>query len=346
MDTNAYLALDQNGRFITSPASLADRVAALKAEWHTRTALKSLPKIEPMVADTYGRHSYIVLAGRNYTYKSFIATDLGCCHATGKPWLGTREVVQGRVLYLIGEGAYDQDNRITAWEKHNGTEVPAENFITFPRTPRLFNNAAELEALNELIRQERFVLVIIDTLRRASGEAKGNSNDDMGQVVDAIEDIKRATDNGSVLVIAHTDAEDTKVRGATNIEDDADYVYRTQRVNSNQVKLWRTKNKYGPEDDTHQLRATLVADSLVLAPDEARVLRLGDREQAEAKVLLEIIASAGGSVRGFNSLKSQGLNNSRIRPALTWLEDRGYITVNTDGRTHEYVKARDWEVTE
>ncbi|MFF0879017.1 AAA family ATPase [Micromonospora aurantiaca (nom. illeg.)] len=333
--TEPFLPFDE-----VSP-SIADRVLDLESELYDATQLNDLPKIEPLVEDTYGRHSYIVLAGRNATYKTFVALDLALSHCTGKLWQG-RKVEQGRVLYMLGEGAYGLDDRIQAWlAEHNLTLTPGMLTI-LPRTVRLFNNHEELEALVELVRRGGYVLVVIDTLRRATGGAKGNSNDDMGEVVDAIEDIKRATENGSVLVVAHTDAEDSKVRGATNIEDDADYVYRMKR-NGAQIKLWRTKNKYGPEEDVHLFKPKLIANSLVLEADTIKVMRLEDRERAEARTLLDIIDKAGGTFRGFTAIKNAApMDNNRVKPALDLLEQERYIEVRPIGNSREYVKLRDW----
>ena len=71
-------------------------------------------------------------------------------------------------------------------------------------------------------------LVVVDTLRRVSGAADGNSSE-MGLVVDSLDAIKRATDRGTVLTVAHTDKGDHDTRGFSGVEDDADVVWAARR---------------------------------------------------------------------------------------------------------------------
>ena len=52
------------------------------------------------------------------TFKSFVALDMACCVAIGRPWHG-RAVKQGRVLYCVGEGAAGFPKRLRAWIKAN-----------------------------------------------------------------------------------------------------------------------------------------------------------------------------------------------------------------------------------
>jgi hypothetical protein len=55
--------------------------------------------------------------------KSFIALDWALSIASGVPWLG-RATLQAPALYMVGEGNYGTQNRISAWlnEKGKGVE--------------------------------------------------------------------------------------------------------------------------------------------------------------------------------------------------------------------------------
>lgn len=320
---------------------LEQLIAGLAAECFDSTELAGLPTIEPLIHGIYGRHSVVILAGRNGTYKTFIAFDWACCHATGKPWLDLSKVEPGRVLFLAGEGAYGLGDRKAAWEQHYQTEVPPGMLTILPRVPTMFRNHQEVRALTEFIRRGAYTLVVIDTLRRASSGAKENANDDMGEVIDVIEKLKHATDNGSVLVLAHTDADDGKVRGATSIEDDVDVVYRTKR-DGQRIKLWRTKNKYGEEQDVHYLKPVTAANSVVVERDETTTLRFVDKDRAEAKLLYNAIAAASGTLRGHAKLRGHGVDNNRIKSALQWLQAKGLVEIHDRTTPHEYVILKEW----
>lgn len=228
------------------------------------TELGSLPAPDPLIVGVLPRHSYAVLRGRDQTFKSFLALAWGLSLATGTPWLG-REVEQVNVLYIAGEGAYGLQKRIDAWEERTGVAVEYGQFVILPRSVDMFSGA-EIDELIELIRDGQFGLVIFDTLRRISGAAETNSDRDMGKVVDHLDRVKRATVNGSVLVVAHTQRADGDTRGSTAIEDDADVVWSVRRKGL-VVTAKLEKAKDGPDGDEIKLEALETGESLVLVED-------------------------------------------------------------------------------
>src|SRR5688572_20189530 len=54
--------------------------------------------------------------------KSFLAIDWACRVATGSLWFG-RNVKQGAVFYLAGEGRTGHRKRIAAWEQHHEISI-------------------------------------------------------------------------------------------------------------------------------------------------------------------------------------------------------------------------------
>jgi predicted transcriptional regulator len=218
-----------------------------------RSALASLPRGEPLIEDVIDRHSYFVIAGRDQSFKSFIALDWLLCLATGRPWLG-KEVVQSRVLYVVGEGAYGLEDRVRAWEYAYPHEKVLDEYFTVRRAPvNLFAFRPEFWDLLERVERERYEVIIFDTLQRMSSGAEQNSAKDAGVIVAALDQVRHAS-GGAVGVVAHTGKSDTDVRGSSAFEDDADIVWRVRREPGEpKVELTLDKRKDGPAEASHEL---------------------------------------------------------------------------------------------
>lgn len=231
-----------------------------------RDALDNLPAPEPLIAGILPRHSYGVLRGRDHSFKTFAAIDWALCLATGKPWQG-HHAEQVPVLYVAGEGAHGLAKRVRAWEFgwNRGRRVGLEWFTVRKTALNLHRPGAAFDDLLERVSAGRYGLVVIDTLRRVSGAADGNGSE-MGLVVDNIDQIKRATRDGSVLVLTHTDKHDVDSRGYSGIEDDADFVWHARRrENEPDLTLTLKKLKDGPDGRTINLTAVTVLESLTLS---------------------------------------------------------------------------------
>ena len=72
-------------------------------------------------------------------------------------------------------------------------------------------------------------LVIVDTLRRVSGAADGNSCEMGARRSTTSTESSRPPTDGTVLAVAHTDKGDNDSRGYSGIEDDADVVWAAKR---------------------------------------------------------------------------------------------------------------------
>jgi hypothetical protein len=228
--------------------------------------LDQLPVADPLIDRVLSRQSYAILRGRDHTFKSFVALDWSWCLATGKKWQA-RDVEQVRVLYIVGEGAYGLRQRKQAWEAAWKTKIPANQWAIRRQALDMHNGGPALDELLDRVHAGRYGLVVVDTLRRVSGRAEGNGSD-MGAVVDTLTRLREATDNGSVLVLAHTDKNDTDSRGYSGIEDDADIIWHAKRPKDGPamaLDLDCTKMKDGPDSERIELTMSPVLDSLVVS---------------------------------------------------------------------------------
>lgn len=298
-----------------------------------RAGLLDLKAPDPLIAKVLPRHAYAILRGRDHSFKSFAAIDWACCLATGKHWQG-HAVEQARVLYIAGEGAHGLANRIAAWEYAWGRNVPAE-MLTVRRTAlNMHQPGPAFHHLLEHVAAGGYGLVVVDTLRRVSGAADGNSSE-MGAVIDNLDLVKQATADGSVLTVAHTDKGDHDTRGYSGIEDDADVVWAAKR-DEMYLTLELTKMKDGPDGRTLILEAQPIptCNSLVLAdtggPGQA------DTTESQAKILDALRIMPEGGVTAPDLMATAGLAKATFYRALKELREAGQVLMTKTGRTKYY----------
>lgn len=299
-----------------------------------RDRLGDLPAIEPLIDGILTRHAYALLSGRRSTYKSFLALDWALCLATGRPWLG-RATEQLRVLYVVGEGAYGLEARVSAWEEHNATKVGSDTFAVLPRALNLYRGGRDFDELVRVVKEGSYGLVVFDTLRRMSSGAEANAEKDMGLVVDRIEKVKRATAEGSVLVVAHSDKGDNSTRGSSVIEDDAEILWTT-KADDHRLELHNGKMKDGPDDERIHLAPRPVGESLVLetllashAPDTT------DSQRVILETLRDSFSEGGAS--GTQLRDACDLPKSTYYLALNTLKASGHV-VNTGSKSRPHLE--------
>jgi hypothetical protein len=327
-----FLRIDETARLRLR----AEKVAGTNFDDHylTRHQLGTLPAPDPLIKGVLPRHAYGILRGRDHSLKSFTALDWACCLATGKSWQD-RDVTQTPVLYIAGEGAHGISSRVDAWEYAWGRTVD-DNMLTTRRTAlNLHQPGPAFDHLLDHIRARGYGLVIIDTLRRVSGAADGNGSE-MGLVIDNLDLIKQATDNGTVLTVAHTDKGDHDTRGYSGIEDDADFVWAAKR-DQEFLTLELTKMKDGPDGHQIHLIATRTLNSLTLSgtsgPGEINTTEHQTKILDALRLMMddEVTGTALMSTAGFAS----GQKATFYR-ALKELVEAGHVAKLKHGRTTYY----------
>lgn len=143
--------------------------------------------------------------------KSFLAIDWACRVATGSLWYG-RNVKQGAVFYLAGEGRTGLRKRIAAWEKHNGISIEGAPLYLADSLPFLCDEFATADVINSIqaVADAIFFesgcdpeLVVVDTVARAMAGANENSSEDMGKFIGAL-DWLRSRWGATILTVHHT----------------------------------------------------------------------------------------------------------------------------------------------
>jgi AAA domain len=312
-----------------------------------RPDLVDMTRGEPIIDGVLDRHTLAVVAGRDQSYKSFLVLDWLLCLATGTPWQG-HQVERTQVLYVIGEGAWGLDARVTAWEQHHSIEVPHTWFIVRRAPVNLFRGGADLEELLQHIANAThgIGLVAFDTLRRCSAGANLNLEADAGVVISNLDRVRDATDNGSVAYVAHTDKADNDTRGSGALEDDADIVWRAKRDDeTGAVRFRLAKRKDGPDGLTHTLRPRTIAGSLVL---DEQLSGLTEAVPKQVHPIVQLLGTPvfedGASVTAL--AQALGLSGyGSVTSALNWLIKEGRATKAKSGRTAIYTLKTGAETT-
>lgn len=316
------LRIDEEARRRHAAEKEAD--VDLDALFLTRDQLGSLPKPEQLIGGVLPRHSLGILRGRDGTFKTFVAIDWALSLATGRRWQG-KPTEQVRVLYIAGEGAHGLDARVSAWEQAWNLAVAPEAFVSRSAALNLHAPGPAFEHLLARLEAGHFGLVVVDTLRRVSGSADGNTSD-MGAVIDNLDRVRRATVDGTVLVLAHTAKDDRDTRGFSGIEDDADFVWHAKRdEKAMDLELTCTKMKDGPDGHAHSLRAREAHGSLIIeaTSGDARPAPIATENQIKIVRTLQDVFPDGAS--SSTLMKASEVADSSYYRAISELRDRGII---------------------
>ena len=155
--------------------------------------------------------------------KSFIAIDLACCIATGTPWHG-REVAQGPVVYLNGEGHRGFRRRLRAWQIRHQVDLAGAPLDASDRAVPLTDDggALEVQAAIERLGQHP-ALVVVDTLSRFY-QADESSIEMMGRYLANVDRI--AGPDCAVLHVHHVGHGADRERGASNFRPSLDWSWQ------------------------------------------------------------------------------------------------------------------------
>lgn len=257
--------------------------------------------------------------------KSFMAIDWACCVATGQPWKG-REVQQGPVLYINGEGRNGFNRRLNAWQIANQVDLGKAPLHISSTSTALTDDIskAELEAvLAEFIREQgQPKMIVIDTLARNFGPGDENETQHMSAAVNTL-DALREMSRAWTLVVHHSGHGDKgRARGSIVMRGSVDTEYRMGRIT--------------PDGDT-MLTSSKIKDGSQIAPMSFRFadveLGIQDRHGNEVKSAVLIQTHAAAAEPGAPpERKGKGKNQSAALGLLVSMYGRRRLNLSNDGR--------------
>lgn len=263
------------------------RVAAARVQASKRkaeaafkfTAAGDLEYRDPefLIADLIETDGLGLIFGDPGCGKSFLAADLALCVASGADFHG-REVMQGPVLFIAGEGHNGLARRFAAWSKERGVPLKGLPMFKSERAAQFLDGASAqavaeaADALAEAHGHPR--LIIVDTLARNFGAGDENDTMAMSSFVCAMDALKARYPGCGVMIVHHSGhADKGRARGAMALKGALDFEFRVEKDGSRmQVVNTKMKDAEPPPDlfftlETIQLNGE--AKSAVLRSGEA-----------------------------------------------------------------------------
>lgn len=338
----------------TDAADLSPRVAVLveriRGQLLDCDALDNLPDPEWLIDGIAARDSLLVLFGKPGSAKSFVLIDWSLCVATGNWWHG-HQVQQGRVLYIVAEGAKGMKKRKNAWLQHNRI-YNLDGIHWLPMAPNLLDDDWT-EALVATVAALQPALVIIDTLSRTMPGGNENGPETMTRWVDNAERLRRAT-GATVAVATHTPRNGDAPRGHTSLEGAAETTIEASKSGSI-VTLTNKKAKDDPEFEAIRLALVPVTlptvddagknETSCILEDSHRAVGVTDDDPASERQLLKAAwecCESNGLASGA-LMKASGLPESTFYRAKKALVARGALVNVGTKRCPRYAPAGEVE---
>ena len=243
-------------RLQRSKARARDWAAELLSMSRMAEILPPQPLVEGwLFGDSLGR-----IVGPSRGLKSFVAMDIACCVATGRPWHG-HITKQGTAVYVVGEGSAGTKQRVDAWVQATGMEIGDTNLLVLPWAVQ--TAGPEWSDFVRHLGMLKPALVVLDTQARVTVGRDENSAQDMGEAVAGWEELRTAT-GACVLLVHHTGvAGGERGRGSGAVFGALTSELLAQRSGTT-LKLSCTKQKDVGEPSPIMLTAQPIGDSLVL----------------------------------------------------------------------------------
>jgi len=213
--------------------ALGERCATTRPEWLVRSILR--------------KNTITTMFGESGCRKTWLAIDLALSVATGTDFLAKFKVKQGRVFYVISEGADDFEDRAAAWAKTRKVSLPSIDQLAYYPGAYDFNDDNAVQSCLDHIdeRLGNADLIVVDTLsKNFNGDADKNA--DMGKFLNQMERLREET-GATVLVLHHTGWGNTdRERGGRAIRDNVDTSILVEK-DGDFSKLVCKKQKLGKE---------------------------------------------------------------------------------------------------
>lgn len=283
--------------------------------------------------------------------KTFIALDMACCVATGKPFHDC-EVTAGSVFYVAGEGFNGLSRRVDAWATLNHAARPEHLYLSNRAIDLYHSDKADtvVDEIESTIAATGIApqLIVIDTLaRNFTGEE--NSARDVGIFIQNLDSIRYRW-AANVLVVHHTGKDIQRgARGSTALRAAVDTEYEVARGSDTiiRVECKKMKDALPPQPqgfelidvDISTIEGEVIKSAalkrIALGSDQARVPS-GRNQKLAMDVLRQLYSKYSGT--GDENPKitegcwragchGAGLEQKRIGEAISGLVRNGFVKI-------------------
>jgi DNA-binding transcriptional ArsR family regulator len=315
------------------PSSERDDIETINELILTTAGLAHIPPPAPLIDGLLYRDSLAMLYGPSGVGKTFVALTLALCVAADRGfWLG-HEVTPGKVLYIAAEGVSGVSARVEAWHQYRKLEPGGDEMMWFPQALNL-SEPRWVDALAEFVAKERPTLIVFDTLARCTVGAEENSAKDMGNVIENLETIRRAS-GACVLVVHHTGKDaSAKARGSSALR--GAMTTEIELTGSSSAMLLKiAKQKDAAEASPHWLRLQMCYGSMVVVKSTSQDVRATD---STASAILEALKSLdlGNGITMTDLTKETGIARTTIQRHLKMLIEADLVVREVVGKSSRF----------
>lgn len=184
-----------------------------------------------------------MLFGASGSGKSHIALSLAVSIANGADWF-EHKTKEGNVLILAGEGNNGLHRRLRAIQVEHEITINPERIFFSDRPVGLDTEGGFDEAVTAIENLDKKLdLIIIDTLSRHLLRSAENSNDDMAQFINKLEQLRHQY-QCTILVVHHTGKSSQQgARGASALKANIDFSFAVQKDDNRICSLTCDKQK-------------------------------------------------------------------------------------------------------
>lgn len=320
-------------RETAEPLTPADRIRQATV---IGDAIKTLRKPNPLIDGFLYRNSLAAIYGVSGAFKTFLAVAMALSIATGRRWAG-QEVTQGRVLYVVAEGAAGIGDRVSAWQEHEG--LPQITAIDWLPVAVPLTNPGWSGALREVVGERGYDAVFIDTAARSMVGADENSAKDMGLFVDGLDQVRRVND--ALVAFVHHTGKTTEngMRGSSALRAAVDTELEVRSADGI-VTVRTTKQKNAAEEPPRHFRVRTVGESCALEAHSGPLT--GSEMPAKLEALLEALRSVQADVGATTKVwqLAADVPERSFYRARSSLVENGLVTnIGTDARPRYVVTA-------
>ena len=250
-------------------------------------SIQDVMNMEPvpwLVQDYIPENSMAMVYGAPGSGKTFLALDMALHIAHGMSWNG-KDINQGEVFYIAGEGVGGLRKRLQAWHKYHEKEAKAPCHI-IPQAVGLLDQK-EMDQLVETIHKiskDKVKLVIFDTVARClTGDE--NSAQDIGEAIKQMDKIRQQF-NCAVLPIHHSGKDrDRGARGSTALIGAVDVSLKVERLDQ-LVAMVTEKQKDAEAQDALLFEThTIYTDELGLGDESSLVFKATEQKMSSKSKL-------------------------------------------------------------
>lgn len=206
--------------------------------------------------------AFAVLYGQKGSFKSFVAMGMVQAVISGKAFCDFPITKQGAVLYFFLEGKMGAKKRVRGMFLSLAPDEQAR-FQTFSHALRMPKTSAKtwltlvenVKQWQQKLGKDTPLLVVIDTFARFS-EVDENSSTEVGQVIDALQDLIDST-GATILVVHHEGRRQGNMRGSSALDGATDTIIYVEK-NNLAAKLSCEKQKDFDEFDPFMVKLASV----------------------------------------------------------------------------------------